>query len=254
MILQRGILRDTLCVWNFVENTEEGAAIITMRRFLIKMPDSSAGGKACDVKFYPNEKNAAILESDGETYGFEVLAEITGNDFYSDEAIAARGGKILTLEIEKRWLVKIPEGLEKYPYHTIEQAYLNPEKGFQGRIRRLDGRYIYTEKARTGNSLTRIENEREISETDYNELKSHTILNIIKKRRYIIPYGGLTFELDVFENAAESGYAIMETELPSEDTAVSAPDFIEIIREVTDDEYYTNRNFASMDKIKLIKP
>ena len=223
------------------------------KKFLIKMPADLGDGKGYRVKLYKNEKDAAILESGGDTYGFEVIAEITGNDFYSDEAIAAREGKLLILEIERRWLVKIPDCIKEYPYHIIEQAYLAPENGFQGRIRRLDDRFIYTEKARTGSAASRIENERDITADEYEQLKKRTILNTVKKKRYLIPHGGLKFELDVFENTVETGYDIMEAELPEESAEVGLPDFVEIIREVTEDEYYTNRNFASMDKIKLLK-
>lgn len=223
------------------------------RKFLIKYPENFGDGKGYRITIYNNEKNAAVLESDGKIYGFEVIAEITGNDFYSDEMIEKRGGKLLLLEIERRWLVKIPEELDKYEAHYIEQAYLEPANGFQGRIRRWDDKFIYTEKARTGSSMSRIENEREITAEEYAELQTHTILNVIKKRRHIIPVGALTFELDVFENTVESGYGIMEAELPEESTDVKMPEFVEIIREVTDDSYYTNRNFASMDKIRLVK-
>ena len=228
------------------------------KKFLIKMPRSMGDGKGYNIRLYKNEKSAAILESEGDTFGFEVLAEITGNDFYSDKAITERGGKILTLEVERRWLVKIPDNIDDFPYHTIEQAYLAakgsaPESGLQGRIRRWDDKFIYTEKARTGSSAVRIENEREITENEYNEYKKHTILNTVKKKRYIIPYGGLEFEFDIFENTVESGYAIMEAELPDESVGVTLPDFIEVVAEVTEDSYYTNRNFASMDKIRLIK-
>lgn len=223
------------------------------KKFLIKMPPTLGDGRGYRLKLYPNEKSAAILETNGDSFGFEVIAEVSGNDFYSDKAIDERGGKILTFEVERRWLVKIPENIGDFQYHTIEQAYLEPAGGFQGRIRRLDGKFIYTEKARTGSSAVRIENEREITENEYNEYKKRTILNIVKKKRYIIPYGGLNFEFDIFENTVESGYAIMEAELPDEGVQVKLPDFIEIVSEVTEDSYYTNRNFASMDKIKLIK-
>lgn len=223
------------------------------RKFLIKRPDDTADGGDYRVKLFENEKSAAILESDGDTFGFEVIAEVTGNEFYSEKAVADRGGRLLTFEVERRWLVKIPEKLGEFESHYIEQAYLAPEKGFQGRIRRLDDRFIYTEKARTGSSMTRIENEKEITEAEYRELMGHAILNVVKKRRHIIPYGGLKFELDVFENTVESGYGIMEAELSCESARVDTPDFVEIVREVTEDGYYTNRNFASMDKIKLLK-
>lgn len=223
------------------------------RKFLIKYPDNYGNGNGYRITVYNYEKNAAILESNGETYSFEVIAEITGNDFYSDEMIEKRDGKLLFLEIERRWLVKIPEGLDKYESHYIEQAYLEPANGFQGRIRRWDDKFIYTEKARTGSSMSRIENEREITAEEYAELQKNTILNVVRKRRHIIPAGALKFELDVFENTVESGYGIMEAELSEESTAVEVPEFVEIICEVTEDSYYTNRNFASMDKIRLVK-
>ena len=223
------------------------------RKFLIKMPESLGDGSGYRVKLFKNEKNAAILESGGETFGFDVIAEITGNGFYSDKAIKARNGKLLMLEIERRWLVKIPDNIGEFPFHVIEQAYLAPENGFQGRIRRLDDRFIYTEKARTGSAASRIENEREITAEEYERLKERTILNTVKKKRSLIPFGGLKFELDVFENTVETGYAIMEAEIPEESAAVKLPDFVEIVREVTEDEYYTNRNFASMERIKLLK-
>ena len=224
-----------------------------MRRFLIKIPENPVNGKGFTVKMYDNETDAAVLETENSTDGFEVIAEITGNDFYSDEAIAKRGGRLLTFEVERRWLVKIPENIGEFPHEEIEQDYLAPEKGFQGRIRRLDDKYIYTEKARTGSSAVRIENEREITQEEYLSLKNHTILNTIKKRRYLIPYKGLTYELDVFENTVEQGIGIMEAELENETDKAEIPEFVEIIREVTNDSYYTNRNLASMDRIRFFK-
>lgn len=236
------------------------------RKFLIKMPknipqnvDYDKTGKAVysvgdvTVRLFKTEKNAAVVLSDKPPAGFEILAEITGNDFYGDEAVRKRGGKLLTLEIERRWLVKIPENIGNFQNMYIEQDYLVPENGFQGRIRRLDDKFIYTEKARTGNAASRIENEREITKEEYDKLKSRTILHTVKKRRYIIPHRGLKFEFDIFENTVESGIAIMEAELKNENSYIEFPEFIEIIQEVTEDSYYTNRNFASMDKIRLLK-
>lgn len=205
------------------------------------------------VRLFKAEKNAAVVLSDKPPADFEVIAEITGNDFYGDEAVKKRGGKLLTLEIERRWLVKIPENIDDFQYMYIEQDYLVPENGFQGRIRRLDDKFIYTEKARTGNAASRIENEREITKEEYEKLKSHTILHTVKKKRYIIPHRSLKFEFDVFENTVENGIAIMEAELENENSDIEFPEFIEVIQEVTDDSYYTNRNFASMDKIRLLK-
>ena len=224
-----------------------------MKKYLIKFPETLTQKDGYTIKIYKNEKAAAILETDLDPDGFDVIADITGNDFYSDDAVSQRNGRLLTLEIERRWLIKVPDNIDDFPFHRIEQAYLSPESGFQGRIRRLDDKFIYTEKARTGSSAVRIENEKEITEEEYLSLKNQTILNTIRKRRYLIPYGGLTFELDVFENTADPDYGLMEAELENETDSPDVPPFVEIIQEVTNDQYYTNRNLASMDVIRLLK-
>ena len=224
-----------------------------MKKYLIRMPEKIVNGAGFTVKVYKNERSAAILETEVGTDGFEVIADVTDNSFYSEDAISERGERLLTLEIERRWLVMIPDNIDDFEYHRIEQAYLSPESGFQGRIRRLDDKFIYTEKARTGSSAVRIENEKEITEEEYLSLKNQTILNTIRKRRYLIPYVGLTFELDVFENTADPEYGLMEAELENETDSADIPDFVEIIQEVTHDPYYTNRNLASMDVIRLLK-
>ena len=41
-----------------------------------------------------------------------------------------------------------------------------------------------------------------------------------------------------------SDKAFLEVELPSEDTPVTPPDFVRVIREVTDDNRYTNHALA----------
>ena len=227
---------------------------VYLKKFFMETPVNGVKYEDFTIRIYKNEKNAAILETDGGTYGFEVIAEITENGrFYSDAAIEARDGKLLTFEIERRWLVKIPENIGDFRYESIEQDYLESKKGFQERIRRLDDKFFYTEKARTENPAVRIENEHETNEETYLAMKKHKILNTIKKKRYLIPSGNHTFELDVFENTVESGIGIMEVELASENEIPHMPEFVEIIQEVTNDSYYTNRNFASMEKIRLIK-
>lgn len=218
-----------------------------MNRYIVKL-----NGDGGNYSFADRENALAVIEAE-TAEGYEVIADVTGNPFYSDESIKNRSGKILSLEIERKWLVKIPGNIGDFPFETIEQDYLAAESGFRGRIRKLDDKFIYTEKAPTGDPRVRIENERFLTEAEYNFFKTKTVGHTIKKRRYLIPYGGLTFEFDVFENTAENGYALMEAELAGKDDKVEFPPFIEIIREVSDDMYYTNRNLSSMEIIHLLK-
>lgn len=219
-----------------------------MNRYIVKITDN--GG---NYSFIDRENGLAVVETEEKLSGGNVIADVTGNTFYSAEAIEKRHGKIITLEIERKWLVRIPDNLEEFQYENIEQAYLAPGSGFRGRVRCLDDKFIYTEKAPTSDPEVRIENEKEITAEEYRSLLKNKVGNIIKKRRYIIPYGGHTFEFDVFENTAEAGYALMEAELAHKDETVELPPFVDVISEVTDDVYYTNRNLSAMDTIRLLK-
>jgi CYTH domain-containing protein len=67
------------------------------------------------------------------------------------------------------------------------------------------------------------------------------MVDIIKKR-YLLPFGGLIFEIDIYPFWHDR--AIMEVELPKEDTPFEIPPGIEIIREVTGDSRYKNKSLA----------
>jgi CYTH domain-containing protein len=51
-------------------------------------------------------------------------------------------------------------------------------------------------------------------------------LEPIKKQRYLIPHGDLTFEVDVFTDPDFAGLIIAEIELPSKDTPFILPDWL----------------------------
>ena len=92
--------------------------------------------------------------------------------------------------------------------------------------------------------VKRIEIEDEISREEYEELlkRADPKCRTIEKVRYCVEYGEFEFEIDVFPFWQDK--AFMEVEMPSEDTNVPLPDFVKIIREVTDDNRYTNHALA----------
>lgn len=148
-------------------------------------------------------------------------------------------------EIERKFLILRPDEcmLSKFEFSSIEQTYLLP-KG-RVRARTADGNTVYTHTVKTSvTDITRIENEREVTAEEYNELlKSADPQRIsVKKTRYIIPSGGLDFELDDF--GAEYIHALLEIELESEEQAFTLPDFITVIREVTEEKEYRNSVIA----------
>ena len=120
------------------------------------------------------------------------------------------------MEIERKFLIsKLPENLETYPFHTLEQAYLCTEPVV--RVRRSDDEYILTYKGK--GLMTREEYNLPLTAESYEHLKAKADGNIICKRRYLIPLeSGLTIELDVFEPPFQ-GLVLAEVEFPSAEEA-----------------------------------
>ena len=67
--------------------------------------------------------------------------------------------------------------------------------------------------------------------------------NQIRKDRYCLTYENQYFEIDVYPFWQDK--AIAEIELSDENTPIVFPDYIKIIREVTDDPAYKNANLAA---------
>ena len=100
------------------------------------------------------------------------------------------------MEIERKYLIReLPENLETYAYHDIEQAYLCTAPVV--RIRRQDYRYILTYKS--SGMMAHEEYNLPLTREAYEHLKAKADGNVITKRRYLIPLDDvLTIELDLF--------------------------------------------------------
>ena len=115
------------------------------------------------------------------------------------------------MEIERKFTLKsLPENLNDYPYHHIEQAYLNVDPVV--RVRKQDDEYYMTYKGR--GMMAREEINMSLNKEAYYHLRSKADGNIISKRRYLIPLNNpgfkegfptppddysLTIELDIFD-------------------------------------------------------
>lgn len=168
-------------------------------------------------------------------------------------------GEPIPYEIERKFLIKMPNTklLEKDNMCTkveIIQTYLISEPGSETRIRQRgsNGSFTYTitTKEKISN-LKRIEKEERISESEYLEylLKADTSKRQIRKTRYCMVYNNQYFEIDIYPFSKEK--AIMEIELSDENQEVVVPEFIEIIKEVTNDENYKNYALASINNTSL---
>lgn len=164
-------------------------------------------------------------------------------------------------EIERKFLIYYPDvkKLEEMPNCTkvnIVQTYLKSNDGTERRIRArgIDGSYLYylTEKKRISN-LKRVEVERKLSQDEYFSLlmEADNMLHAIRKTRYCLSENNQYFEIDIYPEW--DNQAIMEIELNSEDEKVKIPDFIKVIKEVTDDETYKNYNMSKNMPKSLVK-
>ena len=130
----------------------------------------------------------------------------------------------------------------------IIQTYLNAPDGDEVRVRQRgqNGHYVYFKTTkRTLSGLKRVEIEKRLSKDEYLTLlmNADTSKRQIRKDRYCLTYENQYFEIDVYPFWQDK--AIAEIELSDENTPIVFPDYIKIIREVTDDPTYKNANLAA---------
>ena len=167
--------------------------------------------------------------------------------------IAVFLGEPEPMEIERKYLIKLPnlKELEKHPNCQkvdIVQIYLQSDsEGEEVRIRQRgqDGHYIYfqTRKQKVSEAK-RVEIEKRLSQEEFLSLISRADpkLHPIRKQRYCLSENGLYYEIDIYPGWKNQ--AIMEVELHDEKQKIIIPDCVKVIREVTDDESFSNRSLA----------
>ncbi|WP_044959896.1 hypothetical protein [Butyrivibrio sp. WCD2001] len=189
------------------------------------------------------------------------------------------------LEIERKFTVKkLPENLEKYPVHIIEQGYLSVVPAI--RVRREDDRYYMTYKSYKGFGISgqndsesgagdnagvqkdigKIEYNLPLDKDSYDHLVEKADGNVIRKKRYIIPVnedafedgflrrnsetreafesGDIKIELDVF-GAPFDGRILAEVEFPSEEAAAAYCMADWFDEDVTGDVRFSNAHMST---------
>ena len=162
-----------------------------------------------------------------------------------------------TYEIERKFLIEMPnlaylESLPNCEKVSIVQTYLRSDGRYEKRIRQRgrDGAYTYTLTVKYNiNDIKRIEIERRLTEKEYlNELtNADPNMAQIIKTRYCLCYNNQYFEIDIYPT--NDNQAILEIELNDELANVDIPDYLSVLKEVTDDPNYRNFNLAK----KLVK-
>jgi len=141
-------------------------------------------------------------------------------------------------EIERKFLVK--GDFKKFATceFRIKQGYLSSAKGRTVRVRIKGDKGFLTIKGEADESgVNRYEWEREIAVFEAEELLALCEPGLINKKRYLVPAGEFTFEVDEFYGDNE-GLIIAEIELKSESDKFPKPDWLG--EEVTGDRRYYN--------------
>jgi CYTH domain-containing protein len=121
---------------------------------------------------------------------------------------------------------------------VIAQGYLNSHPERTVRIRIAGERGIITIKGKSNDAgTTRFEWETEIALNDAIPLLALCESGVIHKKRYKIPAGKYSYEVDVFEGENQ-GLILAEIELNNENDLFDKPDWLGA--EVTGDERYYN--------------
>ena len=156
-------------------------------------------------------------------------------------------------EIERKYLIRYPDiqtllrqkGVEQWEITQIYLTVSGPNE--TRRIRQIvsggEIRYYKTFKKRLSD-LTNEEDEGEIDQLEYIRLckEMQPGCKPLGKTRYRIPYQGHVLEFDIYPFWSDR--AIMEIELEREDEGAAIPAYVRIIRDVSGDIRYKNRQLA----------
>lgn len=145
----------------------------------------------------------------------------------------------MPLEIERKYLV-VGDGWKTVEPIELRQGYLNSDKSRTVRVRVTnEDAYLTIKGITTG--ISRPEFEYSIPLEDAEQLLLLCSDSIIEKRRYVLPIGGLVWEVDEFFGS-NAGLLIAEVELESENQPVTLPDWVG--QEVSADARYYNSALA----------
>lgn len=155
------------------------------------------------------------------------------------------------IEIERKFLIGIPDiqMLSVKKEMDIIQTYLSSGKNnSQRRVRKIkennSEKYFYTEKIFIS-PVVRDEKESEITRQKYDELikDRRTDCASVIKKRICFDYMKQFFEMDIYPFSSE--VAILELELENQSQEIFFPHCINVIKEVSGDNRYSNASLAT---------
>lgn len=152
----------------------------------------------------------------------------------------------IPFEHERRFfpeLRNLPFDFSRFPSVFIIQGYLEDGLGTRLRDERTtDGRHTYLQTRKTGEGVSRAEDEQEISEKDF-RLMWNDVKCSLEKTRYFISRKGIDLQLNIFHGKLEQ-YLQIEVEFDSNEDALAFIPPVWFGREVTDDKQHGNYALA----------
>ena len=224
-------------------------------------------------EFYTYANNAARYETVAEAIESDdrLIAAWTGhphlriidNRYSFDEKMLALIREISSflgeprpMETKRKYLIARPDPVtldSRLNCQRVEitQAYLRSEiPGEMIRIRQRgrDGSYVYFKTRKRTVDGERIEMEERLTRHEFRDLlmQADPDYRTIRKDRWCLSENGLYYNIDVYPQW--DSQALMEVELYRADDEVLFPEEIEVIREVTGEEEFTNPFIARIRK------
>lgn len=146
-------------------------------------------------------------------------------------------------EIERKFLIKRELWQPQNQGLEIRQGYLSldPERTVRVRTKGAKG-YLTIKGKNQGISRTELEYEIPYEEA-CQMLEELCLRPLVEKTRYLEQHGQQLWEIDIFAGDNE-GLAVAEAELPSEDTALALPNWID--QEVSGEARYYNSSLIKL--------
>ena len=155
-------------------------------------------------------------------------------------------------EIERKFLVVSDEWKQAATgSKLLRQGYLSSNAKATVRVRTQDdSEAVVTIKGAT-RGISRAEYEYGIPVADAREMLVMAEPHVVAKRRYVVPFAGLIWEVDVFEGR-HAGLVMAEVELEHEAQDVHLPGWVGT--EVTDDDRYYNASLSRSETVPGVDP
>lgn len=155
-------------------------------------------------------------------------------------------------ETERKFLIAYPDKeallrLDGATESEIVQTYLVHPEGLSERVRQrtyADRTEYYHTVKRFLTAMTNEERERTVTREEYETLleRRDPARTPVEKTRVCVPHGDRLLEIDIYPFWKKQ--AVLEVELESEDTPLTLPPYITVLREVTGEKAYKNRALA----------